>query len=520
MVPQVPSTGNVPAAQTEPLASARCRGDAVRGLGRHVAWLFEQGEPDWAQRPGFTLVKQSTVRAVWRTQLPDGTDVHVKLFRALRLADRVRDRILGPGAAREYDNLLRAHGLGLPAAEPLAVGFLTDAADGRSFLVTRTVQGARPFDWSVPAAVARAAGALVRRVHDLGLAPADLHHGNLLVDDAGRPWLIDLTSVRNAGTPSHASRAHGLETFCKDLDGGSLDPHAAAFAAGYFDGHPEPAPAALHGKRVQCAQRLRLRGLASFGKRSERNCRHTKVNDPRRSEAFWATHVGSDPVLDARLVESCCVFASAPPQPLRAGRRGATWLLDELVVKQRDAARARDLFRAAYWLHFAGVPQAAPVALRTFRGTGHVFTRRIPNRDLAAELREGALAPARIHAVARALGTSIGRLHAHGLRNRDLKLENLVRDPHTDIVHMVDHEGVQRRRPDDTRRQGADLGRLLAGFRVVGAPGGEHVARTFLRAYIRARNALHSPPALRRILRTAGERAQQWAASHETGNNA
>jgi len=413
---------------------------------------------------------------------------------------------------------VRVRELGLPAAEPLAVGFLTDAEDGRSFLVTRTVPGARQFDWAMPGAVARAAGALVRRVHDLGLAPSDLHHGNLLVDEAGNPWLIDLTSVRHAGTPSHASRAHGLETFCKDLDGGSLDPRAQAFAEGYFAGHSAPALADLRTLRIQCAQRLRLRGLASFGRRSGRDCKHTKITKPRRGEAHWATHVGDDPALDARLIEACCVFASAPPEPLRSGRRGATWLLDELVVKQREAARARDLFCAAYWLHFAGVPQAAPVALRTFRGTGHVFTRRIPNRDLASELREGALAPAEVHAVARALGTSIGHLHAHGLRNRDLKLENLVRDPRTGLVHMVDLEGVQRRKPDDTRRQGADIGRLLAGFRVAGAPGGEHVARTFLRAYIRARNALHSPPMLRRILRTAGERAQQWASSHGAGN--
>src|SRR5262249_17090134 len=166
----------------------------------------------------------------------------------------------------------------------------------------------------------------------------------------------------------------------------------------------------------------------------------------------------------------------------RSGRRGAVWLLDELVVKQRAQGPARRLFTAMYWLLFAGVPQPGPVALRTFDGTGPLFARRLCRPDIADELRSGALAGGALLAAAGSLGDGLGRLHAHGLRNRDLKFENLVRDPQS-AVCMVDLDGVRRKRPSDARGQAMDLGRLLAAFRAAGSPGGGAAVRAFARGY-------------------------------------
>jgi tRNA A-37 threonylcarbamoyl transferase component Bud32 len=234
----------------------------------------------------------------------------------------------------------------------------------------------------------------------------------------------------------------------------------------------------------------------------------------RRGEPHWHLHAVADAGERARLHAACREFAAAPPSPLRQGRRGAVWVLDELVVKQRDQGAARHLFRAMYWLLFAGVPQAGPVALRTLGGTGLVFARRLPRASLAAELQDGRLRPAEALAAARALGDAVGRLHAHGLRNRDLKLENLVRDPAAGTVCMVDLDGVRRKRPSDARGQGADLGRLLAAFRAAGSPGGARAVATFARAYLRARQRLLQEAPSRRLWRAAGRRAHEWAAAH------
>ena len=123
---------------------------------------------------------------------------------------------------------------------------------------------------------------------------------------------------------------------------------------------------------------------------------------------------------DAAIRAACEAFATAPPTPHKSGRRGAVWLTPELAIKDRDAGAARKLWRAAYWLDFAGVDAPAPVALRLLGGRGLVFSRRAGQRSLADELAAAAPTSAAVLRDARQLGNSIGRLHAHGLGNRDL----------------------------------------------------------------------------------------------------
>jgi tRNA A-37 threonylcarbamoyl transferase component Bud32 len=115
------------------------------------------------------------------------------------------------------------------------------------------------------------------------------------------------------------------------------------------------------------------------------------------------------------------------------------------------------------------------------------MSERIPGHDLAARAAGGELtADVAVVAAAR-LGAAVGRLHAHGLRNRDLKFENLVLHAATGDVVMVDLDGVGRKSPHDRRGQANDLARLLAAFRTAGAPGGNWSVRAFVRSYTRAR---------------------------------
>jgi hypothetical protein len=105
-------------------------------------------------------------------------------------------------------------------------------------------------------------------------------------------------------------------------------------------------------------------------------------------------------------------------------------------------------------------------------------------------------------------------LHAHGLRNRDLKFENLVRDPASGVIRAVDLDGVRRGAANDHRGQGRDLGRLLAAFRAAGSPGGAGTVSAFVRAYLRSHLRLLQRPPLLRIARRAEQRAAEWASAH------
>lgn len=509
MVPQGLSPGNDPLPQSVAIHAPRCRGAVVGGVARALQPLFEV----LPATAGLTVVKHSTVRTVLSGAFDD-VHVHLKIHRAITLSDRARDVLRGNRGTREASNLLRAAALDLPVAEPLACGSFDDADRGsRTFLLTRTIEGAQPFTFDLPAETLQHTGRLLRRMHDRGFLPGDLHPGNVVVDGRGQPWLLDLSSVRQGGEPSILRRAEALATFCQPLDAGPVDEAARPLLLAYLAAGRE-LPDQFAVQLVLAARAMRHRALISFGRRWSRNCRHTVVPPKRRGELRFHFHQVEDEVDREPLHAACREFAEAPPSADKEGRRGAVWLLPELAIKEREQGAARRLFLAMYWLKFAGVSQPEPVALASNSELGYVFARRLPLPSLAFELDSGALGGEDLLGAARKLGASVGRLHAHGLRNRDLKFENLVRDPSTGEVCMVDLDGVRRKRTDDTRGQGADLGRLLAAFVAAGSPGGNGTAIAFVRAYLRSRRALLQPAPMRRIWHTAGKRAKQWASAH------
>ena len=449
----------------------------------------------------FEEIKSSTVRRVLRgvVQGPEGEiAVHVKLFRAARLSDRARDAIRGVRALREFELLRGARQRGLPCVEPLAAGE-RELADGpQSFLVTRSVEGTSMARGRFTPEQAARAGELLRLAHDAGLLARDLHPGNVLETPGGELMLLDLTSAALSAPLGLEERARALAFFCAGLDGNVRDPMARPLLASY-------------GAAPQCVRlairdglRLRHRNLSAFGRRATRPCRHTAIERRPRSPRL-SLHLPAAAHHD----RARQLFADPPP-PLKAGRRGSVHCDDELVLKERTAAAARRLFRAAYWLDFAEVPCPRPVALWTWRGRGRVVAERLPGPNLLEEVR-GGLSESEAVAAARELGVAVGRLHAHGLRNRDMKLENLVRDPESGAVAMVDLDGIHRKTPTDRRGQAADLGRLLAAYREVGEPGGKRVYLAFLRGYIFARKCLLRRPKIRYLLRLTRERASARA---------
>lgn len=515
MVPHPSTPGNDPlpqsvAASRQAVEHGGARAAAAPAIAAALRELLGVDVRAWVDH-GFTIVKERTVRLVLRGAVA-GVPVHAKVFRPDRFADRARDLLRGDRARREHDHLVRAHGLGLPTVMPLAHGLVRDGEALRSFVLTHTVEGA-PYDVGTATAdqLARA-GKLLRAVHDRGLAPQDLHAGNLLVARDGTLHLVDLTSVRHGGDPGLRERARALAFFCHEVDAGAVDPCMRPLLAAYLAAGPA-LPARFATELAAATRRWRAGALPAFGRRAERDCRHTATTRRRRAEPRWFWHL-LGPGADEAMRAACTAFATSPPAADKEGRRGAVWLRPEFAVKQRDAAAARRLWRASYWLQFARVPTPQPIAMRLHGGQGLVFVQRLPNPSLASELVAGSVPPPRFVGIARSLGNAVGRLHAHGLGNRDLKFENLVRDPDNGAIAMVDLDGVRRRPTLDTRGRGADLGRLQAAFAAAGEPGGTAIRRAFLRAYLRAHRQLLTTTPIRRVLRAASQRAGEWAEAH------
>lgn len=510
MVPPQPPPGNDPPPQFASVANGGVRAQVVPALAEALTALLAVPVGAWAAH-GFAVVKARTVRLVLRGELA-GVPCHVKVYRAHTLADRARDHLRGPRGQREFERLVALQQAGWPVAAPLAAGMVQDTSGALSFVATRTVPAAQPFAWPAAPDAAARAGALLRALHDQGFRPGDLHPGNLLLDAHAAPWLIDVDGMERGDPPSLRLRARGLAFFCQDLDGGALDPHAAVLRRSYETAGTHPLPD-LTAELAAATRTWRSRALVGFGRRSSRDCRHTEVAVARRGQDHWTWHRDEQPDT-ANLRHHCLELVAAPPPPQKQGRRGGVFLDDRVVLKQRSRAAAQQLWRAAYWLHFAKVDAPGPLGLCLRRGASYVASRRLPLPTLAEALAAGALAPANLTAVARKLGEQVGRLHGHGLRNRDLKFDNLLLDPAACRVWMVDLDGVRRNAHSDWRGAGADLGRLLAAYRGANAPGGAAVLRAFVRGWWRTQRQLLVHPPVRRVVARALVRAGEWASAH------
>jgi len=216
-----------------------------------------------------SLLRERATRSVHLEHDPAGRAVVVKRFHDPRALGPLVD---GLRAWREHSALARLHAAGLPVPRPLGV-----TRAGRSFeLRQEAVPGARalgeflggaarpPRGWR---ALLGALGALLARLHALGLEHGDLHAGNVLVDAAGRPWLIDLARLRR-GARGAARRRSELE-LATALGREFLDARTRlAFLAGYRralapDARPRLARAAR--LALEEAGRARRRALVELG---------------------------------------------------------------------------------------------------------------------------------------------------------------------------------------------------------------------------------------------------------------
>lgn len=114
------------------------------------------------------------------------------------------DRFLWRGEAltrsfREWRMLARLHDAGMPVPRPVAAGWRRRGLAYVADLATERIPGAVPLSARIAAGGAvdwGAVGGVIRKFHDAGACHADLNAHNILLDAAGKVWLLDFDRGR------------------------------------------------------------------------------------------------------------------------------------------------------------------------------------------------------------------------------------------------------------------------------------------------------------------------------------
>jgi tRNA A-37 threonylcarbamoyl transferase component Bud32 len=169
------------------------------------------------RRGAGTVLRDNPRRRLIRLSDPNAGELCIKQFRVTSgrhpLRERLKVRIGRSPADREWHVLATLHQLGIPVPRPLALGVLPT---GDRVLVMSFVDG-QPFPSVLGKSTKekwdalRRLGALVTRLHEVGVVHRDLHSENVLWTEAG-PLLLDL---------QHATRSRSRRARLRDI--GDLD---------------------------------------------------------------------------------------------------------------------------------------------------------------------------------------------------------------------------------------------------------------------------------------------------------
>jgi len=329
-----------------------------------------------------------------RTVYVDARGAVVKRFHNPSAVQALRDR--GRAAAEERV-LSLLHARDLPVPRPLAVR----RAGGAWEVVMERIEGAVDFGallrGAAPAPLpleelAARVGTLLARAHRAGLDHPDLHPGNVLVDGAGRPWLVDFHKARVR--PRRAPLALGerdlvaLLSYVRE----TLPPAGRArLVAAWLDQSGAEPPG----------------GGAAFAAGLEERARFHRRAWVAHAEGRWlressVCEVHGEP--EGALVARRGAPRAAVRELLAASGRGAELRsaggLDALVLSGLPTAELRARWCLAARLAEHGLPALAPLALGP-----RAAAFRVP---AGAHALEGALSPAQA-------GGLLGALHDRGL---------------------------------------------------------------------------------------------------------
>ncbi len=160
--------------------------------------LFDPANPALAAQP----VSVGGRQAAWYVSGPGLGAAVLRHYRRGGLIARISlDRYLWTGAARtrsfaEFDILDFLYGKGLPVPRPLAAAYWRCGLRYRAAIVTELIPEARTLAGSLDDCRPEAIAGAIHAMHEAGVWHADLNAFNILIDAAGKTWLIDFDRGR------------------------------------------------------------------------------------------------------------------------------------------------------------------------------------------------------------------------------------------------------------------------------------------------------------------------------------
>ncbi len=154
----------------------------------------------------------------------------------------VLDRVRPGRVRRTFSMSILLEALGIRTPRVFAAGELRRMGLViHGYLVAEEVRGARHLGELVRSTGAsrwllREVGRLIARLHAFRIDHRDLKANNIVVDERGTPWLVDLDGVSVRGVMGIARRAHNLGRLIRDIrhDAGGSDAAVEEVLAGYF----------------------------------------------------------------------------------------------------------------------------------------------------------------------------------------------------------------------------------------------------------------------------------------------
>ena len=183
-------------------------------------------DPDWWQAQGRITGQAPGRGASLFLNAGNGEEWVLRPYRRGGLVARLSEaRYLWTGlertrAFRELRLTADLHARGLPVPRPVAADVTRHGLTYSAALITVRIPGARALaslleNGEADDALLQRVGATIRRFHDVGLDHVDLNARNLLVDEGGKVWLIDLDRCRQR--PDGAWKGRNLERLERSL---------------------------------------------------------------------------------------------------------------------------------------------------------------------------------------------------------------------------------------------------------------------------------------------------------------
>jgi tRNA A-37 threonylcarbamoyl transferase component Bud32 len=398
--------------------------------------------------------------------------VVVKEFFPVSLRRRLRKY-----ARTESERALAASARGIPIVEPLAWARLRD---GRQLLILKDEVGARPLkeiilDGSVSGAerhqLAQRVGELFARLQNEGFRHTDPHPGNILVRPDGSVLFSDAFALEAGDYPRLGDRAEDLARFalypfkhCSRID--------LLLFWGAYGRTSGFAPAELEEFRNDVLQRV----PGAFRRLVRTRARKTRRKGRPFRYATWAGSVPGD-IEDEQLqrIVTRATHLSDGPDILKSSPTCWTFAFEEdWVVKAYQPKKAgrglRDLFQGTRAQRAVERSEAFfRRGLVTAKVIAYLEDGAVPDRSILVQERVCDAKPAdevlpdldplKAREAAALIGRTLRRMHDWGLRNRDLKRDNLWLTLDGEGVIFLDLDGVRQTRSGtvDWEKRAQDL---------------------------------------------------------------